>query len=65
MKYLPPYSPDFNPIEQAFAKLNAMLRKAQARTVDALWSAVGSLLDRFGSAECERYIRHCGYFGSG
>jgi len=48
-----------------FAKLKAMLRKAQARTVDTLWSVIGELLDRFGSAECERYIRHCGYCQSG
>ena len=65
VKYLPPYSPDFNPIEQVFAKLKAMLRKTQARTVDALWSAIGELLDRFDGAECERYIHHCGYCGSG
>ncbi len=65
LRYLPPYSPDLNPIEQVFAKLKAMLRKAQARTVDALWSVIGELLDRFGSAECERYIRHCGYCQSG
>lgn len=57
LKYLPPY----NPIEQVFAKLKAMLRKTQARTVDALWRAIGCLLERFGSDECERYIRHCGY----
>ena len=65
LKYLPPYSPDYNPIEQVFAKLKALLRKAQARTVDALWNAIGSLLDRFEPAECERYIRHCGYCQSG
>ncbi len=65
VRYLPPYSPDYNPIEQVFAKLKAMLRKTQARTVDALWCAIGSLLDRFGRAECERYIRHCGYCQSG
>lgn len=65
VRYLPPYSPDYNPIEQVFAKLKAMLRKAQARTVDALWSVIGQLLDRFGRAECEHYIRHCGYCQSG
>jgi len=42
-----------------------MLRKAQTRTVDALWSVIGQLLGRFGSDECERYIRHCGYCQSG
>lgn len=65
VRYLPPYSLDYNPIEQVFSKLKAMLRQAQARTVDALWGVIGQLLDRFGSAECERYIRHCGYFQSG
>ena len=63
--FLPPYSPDLNPIEQVFAKLKAMLRKAQARTADTLWSIIGELLDRFACAECEHYIRHCGYCGSG
>jgi len=65
VKYLPPYSPDFNPIEQVFAKLKAMLRKTQARTVDALWSAIGQLPGWFDDTECKRYIRHCGYCGSG
>ena len=46
LRYLPPYSPDYNPIEQVFAKLKGLLRKAQARTVEALWSAIGSLLER-------------------
>jgi hypothetical protein len=50
---------------RGFAKLKAMLRKTQARTVDALWSVIGQLLDRFDSAECERYVRHCGYCRSG
>ncbi|WP_196868320.1 IS630 family transposase [Polaromonas sp. CG_9.11] len=61
LRYLPPYSPDLNPIEQSFSKLKTLLRKAQARTLEALWSAVGTLLDLFGPSECERYIRHCGY----
>jgi transposase len=65
LRYLPPYSPDFNPIEQSFAKLKGLLRKAQARTLEALWSAIGSLLEQFSSSECERYIRHCGYCQSG
>lgn len=59
--YLPPYSPDLNPIEMAFAKLKALLRTKAARTVDALWSAIGRLLDRFPPAECARYLAHCGY----
>ena len=65
LRYLPPYSPDYNPIEQVFAKLKALLRKAQARTLDTLWRVIGSLLDQFSSSECENYIRHCGYCQSG
>ena len=48
------YSPDFNPIEQSFAKLKGLLRKTQARTLVALWSAIGSLMDQFSTRECER-----------
>lgn len=59
--YLPPYSPDLNPIEQAFAKLKALLRKAQERTVEGLWSFLGRALDAFAAAECQNYFRHCGY----
>lgn len=59
--YLPPYSPDFNPIEQVFAKLKALLRKHGERTVEALWQRLGKLLDCFPSDECSRYFRHCGY----
>ena len=59
--YLPPYSPDLNPIEQAFAKLKAMLRKARERTVDDLWAFLGRALDAFGPQECANYFRHCGY----
>jgi transposase len=51
--YLPPYSPDFNPIENAFAKLKALLRKAAERTVGALWDRIGILLEAFTPAECE------------
>ena len=65
LRYLPPYSPDYNPIEQVFAKLKALLRKAQARTLDTLWRVIGTLLDQFSSSECENYIRHCGYCQSG
>lgn len=61
VRYLPPYSPDYNPIEQVFAKLKTLLRKAAKRTVDELWSAIGSLLDQFSIDECARYIRHAGY----
>ena len=59
--YLPPYSPDFNPIEQFFAKLKALLRKAAERSVDALWDRIGQLLDAFSPEECRNYLRHAGY----
>ena len=61
LMYLPPYSPDFNPIEQAFSKFKWLLKSAAHRTVEALWSACGELLDKFTLSECENYIRHCGY----
>lgn len=59
--YLPPYSPDLNPIEQAFAKLKALLRKAAERTKDGLWNAIGRLLDLFPPAECANYFTNSGY----
>jgi transposase len=59
--YLPPYSPDLNPIEQAFAKLKALLRKAAERTVDGLWTTIGKLLNLFLPAECANYIANSGY----
>jgi transposase len=59
--YLPPYSPDLNPIEQAFAKLKALLRKLAARTVATLWHALGDLLDRFSPRECANYLANAGY----
>ena len=59
--YLPPYSPDFNPIELAFSKFKRLLRSAATRTVEALWRACGQLLDRFNEHECRNYFRHCGY----
>ena len=61
LRYLPPYSPDLNPIEQAFAKLKALLRKAAERTVDGLWNAIGKLLDLFPPAECANYLANSGY----
>ena len=57
--FLPPYSPDFNPIEKAFAKLKAMLRKAAERTVDALWNTIGSLVGLFSPNECANYFAAC------
>ena len=59
--YLPPYSPDFNPIENAFAKLKALLRKAAERTIGALWDRIGTILEAFTSAECANYFRAAGY----
>jgi transposase len=59
--YLPPYSPDLNPIENAFSKLKRLLRSAAERTVEGLWRVIGQLLDRFSPAECRNYFRHCGY----
>jgi transposase len=62
--YLPPYSPDLNPIELAFAKLKTLLRKAAARTRDSLWDAIGSVLTAFTSEECANYLAHRGYASS-
>jgi len=59
--YLPPYSPDFNPIENAFAKLKALLRKAAERTVVGLWDAIGRLVDAFSPQECANYFTAAGY----
>jgi len=59
--FLPPYSPDFNPIENAFAKLKALLRAAAERTVEALWTTIGSLIDRFTPDECANYFAAAGY----
>ena len=59
--FLPPYSPDLNPIEQVFAKLKTLLRKAAERSVEAVWKRIGALLDRFPPAECANYLRNAGY----
>jgi transposase len=59
--FLPPYSPDFNPIEKAFARLKAMLRKAGERTVAGLWDLIGKLVDIFQPDECANYFSSCGY----
>jgi transposase len=61
VRYLPPYSPGFNPIEQLFAKLKTLLRKAAARTIETLWHAIGHLLAAFSPAECANYFTHAGY----
>jgi transposase len=62
--FIPPYSPDLNPIEQAFAKLKALLRARASRTVDALWKALGNLVNCFTPEECVNFLRHNGYFQS-
>ena len=59
--YLPPYSPDFNPIENAFAKLKALLRKAAERIIGGLWAAIGRLIDTFTPSECANYFTAAGY----
>ena len=59
--FLPPYSPDLNPIEQVFAKLKTLLRKAAERTAEATWQRIGQLLDHFKPDECARYIANAGY----
>jgi transposase len=59
--FLPPYSPDFNPIENAFAKLKALLRARAERTITALWDTVGTLIDAFTPTECANYFRAAGY----
>jgi transposase len=61
LEYLPPYSPDLNPIEQVFAKLRRLLQRAAARSISALWRRIGELVDCFSPTECSNYIRHCGY----
>lgn len=59
--FLPPYSPDLNPIEQVFSKLKTLLRKAEARTVETVWRRIGTLLDAFSSTECANYFVNAGY----
>ena len=61
LRYLPPYSPHFNPIENAFSKLKALLRARAEPTIDALWNAVGDVIDLFTPAECANYFAACGY----
>jgi transposase len=61
LRYLPPYSPDFNPIENAFAKLKSLLRAKAERTIDALWQAAGDAISRFEPHECANYFAACGY----
>ena len=61
IRYLPPYSPDLNPIEKLFSKLKALLRKAAKRTVEALWDEIGRIIGTFSPEECRNYFGACGY----
>jgi transposase len=61
LRFLPPYSPDFNPIENAFSKLKALLRKAAERTIASLWNAIGRIIDTFSPDECANYFAAAGY----
>ena len=61
LRFLPPYSPDFNPIELAFAKLKAFLRAARPRSFDQVTALVAAALALYTPTECRNYIRHCGY----
>ena len=64
LMFIPPYSPDLNPIEMAFTKLKALLRAKAIRTVEALWNALGTLAGCFTPKECANFFRHDGYFPS-
>ena len=64
IKYLPPYSPDLNPIENVFAKLKALLRKAAERSYEKLWQTVGELINQFHADECSNFFKHAGYVSS-
>lgn len=59
--YLPAYSPDLNPIEQAFSKVKSVLRRSEERTRQGLWNRLGEIVDLIAPDECQRYFRHCGY----
>jgi len=61
VRYLPPYSPDLNPIENMFAKLKHLIRKSGQRMLETLWQDIGKLLDYFAPNECWNYIQHAGY----
>jgi len=61
LSYLPPYSPDLNPIELVFSKLKSLLRKAAARTVHSLWKTIGNTLHAFSANECQNFFKAAGY----
>jgi len=64
LRYLPPYSPDLNPIELCFAKLKTLVRAARCRSIETLWPLLGECVPRFAPTECRNYFRHCGYSGA-
>jgi transposase len=61
VRYLPPYSPDLNPIEQLFSKIKAIIRSAGSRTVETLWSSIENIMNTICPSQCTNFIRHCGY----
>ena len=64
LRYLPPYSPDLNPIELCFAKLKTLVRAARCRSIETLWPLLGECVPCFAPTECRNYFRHCGYSGA-
>ena len=65
MRFLPPYSPNLNPIDQVFARIKALLRAKALRTAKGLWHALGAITGCVSPEECRNFIRHAGYFHSG
>lgn len=61
LRYLPPYSPDLNPIEMAFAKFKALLKQAAARTIEALWTAIADAIPKITAADCQGFFKAAGY----
>lgn len=61
VRYLPPYSPDLNPIEQLFSKIKSMVRSEGKRTMETLWTSLGKIMNKIQRSECINYIKHCGY----
>ena len=64
LRYLPPYSPDLNPIQLCFAKLKTLVRAARCRSIETLWPLLGECVPRFAPTECRNYFHHCGYSGA-
>jgi transposase len=61
VRYLPPYSPDLNPIEQLFSKIKSMVRSEGKRTMETLWTSLGKIMNKIQRSACINYIKHCGY----